>query len=210
MSPISGIKTDMDFRSFFQTCPYGKFTHDFTYEIFICEIVMWNWNNSYMKISYVKSISHMKVSHMKFSYVKSLCGIGTIHIWNFHIWKFHIWNFHMWNRYVELEPFIYENFTYEIFICEISFTYERSQLHMTISHMKFSYVKIFSYTRFSYVKITLKIWNPKLLFMSIICNRQIVFTISNTHNRQKLYIFENCTCTITYTLNTICNCLSAS
>ena len=60
--------------------PYGKFTHDFTYEIFICEIVMWNWNNSYMKISYVKSISHMKVSHMKFSYVKSLCGIGTIHI----------------------------------------------------------------------------------------------------------------------------------
>ena len=60
--------------------PYGKFTHDFTYEIFICEIVMWNGNNSYMKISYVKSISHMKVSHMKFSYVKSLCGIGTIHI----------------------------------------------------------------------------------------------------------------------------------
>ena len=60
--------------------PYGKFTHDFTYEIFICEIVMWNWNNSYMKISYVKSISHVKVSHMKFSYVKSLCGIGTIHI----------------------------------------------------------------------------------------------------------------------------------
>ena len=68
--------------------PYGKFTHDFTseificeivmwnwnyenftyesftYEIFICEIVMWNWNNSYMKFS------HMKVSHMKFSYVK--------------------------------------------------------------------------------------------------------------------------------------------
>ena len=60
--------------------PYGKFTHDFTYENFICEIVMWNWNNSHMKISYVKSISHMKVSHMKFSYVKSLCGIGTIHI----------------------------------------------------------------------------------------------------------------------------------
>ena len=46
--------------------PYGKFTHDFTYEIFICEIVMWNWNNSYMKFS------HMKVSHMKFSYVKSV------------------------------------------------------------------------------------------------------------------------------------------
>ena len=22
--------------------PYGKFPHDFTYEIFICEIVMWN------------------------------------------------------------------------------------------------------------------------------------------------------------------------
>ena len=44
------------------------------------EIVMWNWNNSYMKISYVKSISNMKVSHMKFSYLKSLCGIGTIHI----------------------------------------------------------------------------------------------------------------------------------
>ena len=62
------------------TSLYGKFTHDFTYEIFICEIVMWNWNNSYVKISYVKSISHMKVSHMKFSYVKSLCGIGTIHI----------------------------------------------------------------------------------------------------------------------------------
>ena len=60
--------------------PHGKFTHDFTYEIFICEIVMWNWNNSYMKISYVKSISHMKVSYMKFSLGKSLCGIGTIHI----------------------------------------------------------------------------------------------------------------------------------
>ena len=75
--------------------PYGKFTHDFTYEnfiyveleqfiyenficeinftyesftyeIFICEIVMWNWNNSYMKFS------HIEVSHMKFSYVKSV------------------------------------------------------------------------------------------------------------------------------------------
>ena len=146
---------------------------------------------------------------MKFSYVKSLCGIETIHIWNFHIWKFHIWNFHMWNRCVELEPFIYENFTYEIFICEISFTYERSQLHMTISHEIFICENIFIYEIFI-CENNLKTWNSKLLFMLIICNMQIVFTISNTHNRQKLYIFENCTYTITYTLNAICNCLLAS
>ena len=75
--------------------PYGKFTHDFTYEIFICEIVMWNGNNSYMKISYVKSISHMKVSHMKSSYVKSEQFIFICEI------------------------FTYESFTYEIFICGI-------------------------------------------------------------------------------------------
>ena len=51
---------------------------------------------------------------------------------------------------------------------------------------------------------------PYSSLCSIIYNMQIVFTISNAHNRQKLYIFENCTYTITYTLITICNCLSAS
>ena len=99
----------------------------FIYEIFMCEIVRWSWNNSYMKFS------HMKVSHMKFSYVKSSYGIGTIHvwkfhIWKFHIWKFHIWNFHMWNQFhLWTVPIAHDDFAYEIFRCENNFKNMKSK-----------------------------------------------------------------------------------
>ena len=84
-----------------------KVSHN--YEIFICEIVMWNWNHSYMK-----------VAHMKFLYVKSVSLMnGPIAHDDF-----------------TYEILTWENiFIHEIFTCENNFKNMKSKTPIYVDYL---------------------------------------------------------------------------
>ena len=62
----------------------------FIHKNFICEIVVWNWNNSYMKFSYVKSLVELE----QFIYENFICEI-VVWNWNNSYMKFSHRKFHI-------------------------------------------------------------------------------------------------------------------